>query len=170
MAITPQQVVFILISVLTLGCGLMVVLSRNLFHSALWLVGSFFGVAALYGLLEAEFLAVAQILIYIGAIVVLFLFGVMLTRAPMREESGKLDNNQRLAGAVVSLFLFGVLTVFLIDAFEGSEIEFSDKLVKMGSTAEVGQSIFREYVIPFEVVSMLLLAALVGAVALARRD
>ena len=105
-----------------------------------------------------------------GAIVVLFLFGVMLTRAPMREESGKLDNSQRFASAVVGLFLFGVLTVFLIDAFQGDEIEFKDSLVGVGSTANVGDSIFRTYVIPFEVVSMLLLAALVGAVALARRD
>jgi NADH-quinone oxidoreductase subunit J len=88
----------------------------------------------------------------------------------MREEAGKLDNDQRLAGAVVPLFLFGVLTVFLVDAFQGDEIEFKDSMVHLGSTANVGQSIFREYVIPFEVVSMLLLAALVGAVALARRD
>ena len=73
-----------------------------------------------------------QVLIYIGAIVVLFLFGVMLTRAPMREEPGKLDNNQRLAGAVVSLFLFGVLVVFLVDAFGDDEIKFDDSLVHIG--------------------------------------
>jgi NADH-quinone oxidoreductase subunit J len=139
-------------------------------HAALFLVVVLAGSAAQYILLLAEFVAWVQVLIYIGAIVVLFLFGIMLTRAPMREESGKLDNNQRLAGAAVALFLFGVLTVFLIDAFEGSEVELNDAMVKLGSTESVGQSIFREYVIPFEVVSMLLLAALVGAVALARRD
>ena len=165
-----QEVAFWIIAVAMALAAIGVVRSNNVVHAALYLVVVLAGSAAQYILLLAEFVAWVQVLIYIGAIVVLFLFGVMLTRAPMREESGKLDNSQRLAAAVVSLFLFGVLTVFLIDAFEGSEIEFSDKLVKMGSTAEVGQSIFREYVIPFEVVSMLLLAALVGAVALARRD
>jgi NADH-quinone oxidoreductase subunit J len=111
-----------------------------------------------------------QVLIYIGAIVVLFLFGIMLTRAPMREDRGKLDNNQRLASGVVALFLFGVLVVFLVDAFGNDKITFKDSLVRMGSTQHVGSAIFRTYVIPFEVVSMLLLAALVGAVVLARRD
>jgi NADH-quinone oxidoreductase subunit J len=118
----------------------------------------------------AEFVAWVQVLIYIGAIVVLFLFGIMLTRAPMREESGKLDNNQRLAAGVVGLFLFGVLVVFLVDAFGNDEIKFDKGLVALGKTQSVGDSIFRTYVIPFEVVSMLLLAALVGAVVLARRD
>jgi NADH-quinone oxidoreductase subunit J len=165
-----QEVAFWIIAVAMAGAAIGVVRSSNVVHAALFLVVVLAGSAAQYILLLAEFVAWVQVLIYIGAIVVLFLFGVMLTRAPMREEPGKLDNNQRLAAAVVSLFLFGVLTVFLVDAFEGTEIEFSDSLVQMGSTAHVGESIFREYVVPFEVVSMLLLAALVGAVALARRD
>ena len=165
-----QQVAFWIIAVAMAAAAIGVVRSSNVVHAALYLVIVLAGSAAQYILLLAEFVAWVQVLIYIGAIVVLFLFGIMLTRAPMREESGKLDNNQRFASAVVSLFLFGVLTVFLVDAFHGDEIKFSDKLVAMGSTANVGQSIFREYVIPFEVVSMLLLAALVGAVALARKD
>jgi len=165
-----QEVAFWIIAVAMALAAIGVVRSSNIVHAALYLVVVFAGSAAQYILLMAEFVAWVQVLIYIGAIVVLFLFGIMLTRAPMREESGKLDNNQRLASAVVSLFLFGVLTVFLVDAFQGDEIKFSDDLVKLGSTANVGQSIFREYVIPFEVVSMLLLAALVGAVALARKD
>ena len=144
--------------------------AQNVVHAALYLVVVLAGAAAQYILLAAEFVAWVQVLIYIGAIVVLFLFGIMLTRAPMREESGKLDNNQRLAAGVVGLFLFGVLVVFLVDAFGNDEIKFDNSLVKLGSTANVGQEIFRTYVIPFEVVSMLLLAALVGAVVLARRD
>ncbi len=165
-----QEVAFWIIAVAMAGAAIGVVRSDNVVHAALYLVVVLAGSAAQYILLLAEFVAWVQVLIYIGAIVVLFLFGVMLTRAPMREEPGKLDNSQRLASVVVGLFLFGVLTVFLVDAFEGSEVEFEDSLVEMGSTANVGESIFREYVIPFEVVSMLLLAALVGAVALARRD
>jgi len=165
-----QEVAFWIIAVAMALAAIGVVRSNNVVHAALFLVVVLAGSAAQYILLLAEFVAWVQVLIYIGAIVVLFLFGVMLTRAPMREESGKLDNNQRLASAVVALFLFGVLTVFLVDAFEGSDVEFKDSMVQLGSTANVGDSIFRTYVIPFEVVSMLLLAALVGAVALARRD
>lgn len=165
-----QQVAFWIIAVAMALAAIGVVRSNNVVHAALYLVVVLAGSAAQYILLLAEFVAWVQVLIYIGAIVVLFLFGIMLTRAPMREDAGKLDNNQRFASGVVSLFLFGVLTVFLVDAFKGDEIKFDDSLVKLGSTANVGQSIFREYVIPFEIVSMLLLAALVGAVALARKD
>lgn len=165
-----QEVAFWIIAVAMAGAAIGVVRSNNVVHAALFLVVVLAGSAAQYILLLAEFVAWVQVLIYIGAIVVLFLFGVMLTHAPMREESGKLDNNQRLAGAVVSLFLFGVLTTFLVDAFGDHEIKFDDSLVAMGSTKNVGQDIFQSFVIPFEVVSMLLLAALVGAVVLARKD
>ena len=165
-----QDVAFWIIAVAMAGAAIGVVRSNNVVHAALYLVVVLAGSAAQYILLLAEFVAWVQVLIYIGAIVVLFLFGVMLTRAPMREEAGKLDNNQRFAGAVVSLFLFGILTVFLVDAFGNDEVKFNDSLVKLGSTQNVGQSIFQNFVIPFEVVSMLLLAALVGAVVLARKD
>ena len=165
-----QEVAFWIIAVAMAAAAIGVVRSSNVVHAALYLVVVLAGTAAQYILLAAEFVAWVQVLIYIGAIVVLFLFGIMLTRAPMREERGKLDNNQRLAGGVVSLFLFGVLVVFLVDAFGSDEIKFDKGLVTLGSTESVGNSIFRTYVIPFEVVSMLLLAALVGAVVLARRD
>ena len=165
-----QEVAFWIIAAAMAGAAIGVVRSNNVVHAALFLVVVLAGTAAQYILLVAEFVAWVQVLIYIGAIVVLFLFGIMLTRAPMREERGKLDNNQRLAGGVVALFLFGVLVLFLVDAFGSDEIKFDKGLVELGSTANVGDSIFRTYVIPFEVVSMLLLAALVGAVVLARRD
>ncbi|MBM3691935.1 MAG: NADH-quinone oxidoreductase subunit J [Actinobacteria bacterium] len=165
-----QQVAFWIIAVAMAGAAIGVVRANNVVHAALFLIVVFAGSAAQYILLLAEFVAWVQVLIYIGAIIVLFLFGVMLTRAPMREERGKLDNSQRLAAAVVALFLFGVLAVFLVDAFAGTELRFRDSMVEVGSAASVGESIFRQFVIPFEVVSMLLLAALVGAVALARRD
>ena len=110
-------------------------------------------------------MAWVQVLVYIGAVVVLLLFGVMLTRAPIGREAN-LDNDQRLVGALVALFLFGALGAVLLDAFGDDKVgEFSIR-----RTAEVSDSLFGTYVIPFEVVSILLLAALVGAVALARRD
>jgi NADH-quinone oxidoreductase subunit J len=83
---------------------------------------------------------------------------------------GKLDNNQRVAAGAVSLFLFGVITALLIDAYNGKEIALKGDLVHIGRSGTIASSIFRDYLVPFEVVSMLLLAALVGAVVIARRD
>ncbi|MEI7999781.1 MAG: NADH-quinone oxidoreductase subunit J [Actinomycetes bacterium] len=165
-----QEVAFWIIAVAMGLSAIGVVRSRNVVHAALFLVVVLAGSAAVYILLLAEFVAWVQVLVYIGAIVVLFLFGIMLTRAPMRDDAKKLDNDQRLMSAVVGLFLFGVLTVFLVDAFGSQKIRFTNSLVPLGSTASVGSDIFHQYVIPFEVVSMLLLAALVGAVVLARKD
>jgi NADH-quinone oxidoreductase subunit J len=109
------------------------------------------------------------VLIYIGAIVILFLFGIMLTRAPMEAQSD-LDNDQKWPAAIVAVFILGVLIALLVDAFGSKEIEISDDLLAVGNTNVVGNEIFRVWIVPFEVVSMLLLAALVGAIAIARRD
>jgi NADH-quinone oxidoreductase subunit J len=142
-----------------------VVTTKNVVHAALYLVMVLAGVAGVFILLAAEFLAVVQILVYIGAIVVLFLFGIMLTRAPIGKSS-ELDNNQRAMGAFVAFAIFVFLSVILYDGFGRAKIDVAD----VGRTADVGTSIFQTYVIPFEVISVLLLAALVGAVVIARRD
>ena len=165
-----QQVAFWVLAVAIAAAAIGVVRSRNIVHAALFLVVVLAGAAALYILLVAEFVAWVQVLIYIGAVVVLFLFGIMLTRAPMGTEGSRLDNDQRWGAVVVSLFVLGVLIALLVDAFGGKKIQFSDSLVALGRTSNVGTEIFRVFVIPFEVVSMLLLAALVGAVVLARKD
>src|SRR6202049_4272478 len=104
-----QEVAFWIIAVAMAGAALGVGGSANVVHAALFLVVVLAGSAALYILLAAEFVAWVQVLIYIGAVIVLFLFGIMLTRAPMRDDADKLDNDQRWAGAVVALFVFGVL-------------------------------------------------------------
>jgi len=118
--------------------------------------------------LLAEFVGITQFFIYIGAIAVLFLFGIMLTRAPM--SSGDFDNDQRWPAAIVAVFLLGVLIALLVNAFGHDNIKLSDQLLRASRTGPVADSIFRNFVVPFEVVSMLLLAALVGAVVIARRD
>ncbi len=165
-----QQVAFWVLAVAMGAAAIGVVRSRNVVHAALFLVVVLAGAAAQYILLAAEFVAWVQVLIYIGAVIILFLFGVMLTRAPMRGEGASLDNDQRWGAVVAALFVLGVLTALLVDAFGGKKIQFSHTLVTLGRTSTVGQDIFRVYVVPFEVVSMLLLAALVGAVVLARKD
>jgi NADH-quinone oxidoreductase subunit J len=165
-----RDVAFWIIALAMAAASIGVVRSRNVVHAALFLVVVLAGAAALYILLVAEFVAWVQVLIYIGAVVILFLFGIMLTRAPMGGEAGQLDNDQRWGAAVVALFVLGVLIALLVDAFGGTNIHFTDALVKQGNTAHVGSKLFRQYLVPFEVVSMLLLGALVGAVVLARRD
>jgi NADH-quinone oxidoreductase subunit J len=165
-----QQLAFWVLALAMAGAAVGVVRSRNIVHAALFLVVVMAGAAAQYILLVAEFVAWVQVLIYIGAVIILFLFGIMLTRAPMRGDGRSLDNDQRWAGAVVSLFLFGVLTALLVDAFGNKKIKFGNGLVAQGSTSNVGTAIFQNYLVPFEVVSMLLLGALIGAIVLARRD
>jgi NADH-quinone oxidoreductase subunit J len=88
----------------------------------------------------------------------------------MRGEGRKLDNDQRLGAVVVALFVFGVLVAMLVDAFGGEEIRFGSELVEQGRAGTIASDLFREFLVPFEVVSVLLLAALIGAVVLARRD
>jgi len=167
--VVAQNVAFWILAVAMAGAAIGVVRSQNVVHAALYLVVVLAGAAAQYILLAAEFVAWVQVLIYIGAIVILFLFGIMLTRAPMGSE-GNMDNGQRIAAAVVGLFLFGVITALLVDAYGGKEIKLQKRLVTIGRSSTIATSIFRDDLVPFEVVSMLLLAALVGAVVIARRD
>jgi NADH-quinone oxidoreductase subunit J len=168
-----QNIAFGILAAASVIAALRVVTTKNVVHAALYLVVVLSSIAANFILLAAEFVAAVQILVYVGAIVVLFLFGVMLTRAKVGRESD-LDGDQRWVGAVVALFLLGVLSYALIEKFG------DDKLPKLQESAEtinatrgtraVGDAIFSTYLVPFEVVSVLLLAALIGAIVLARRD
>lgn len=160
-----QNIAFYLLAVAMVAAAFRLVTTKNVVRAALYLAIVLAGVAGMFILLAAEFVAWAQVLVYIGAVVVLLLFGVMLTRAPIGKES-ELDNDQRWLGALVALFLLGALAAVLGDAFGTQEIAFG----KIQPTAALADSLFSTYVIPFEVASVLLLAALVGAVALARRD
>jgi NADH-quinone oxidoreductase subunit J len=164
-----QNIAFWIIALAMAGAAIGVVRSQNVVHAALYLVVVLAGAAAQYILLAAEFVAWVQVLIYIGAVVILFLFGIMLTRAPMRGDTD-LDNDQRWPAAVVSLFLLGVIVALVVDAFGADEVKVNNSLLRVGKSATVGSAIFRNFVVPFEVVSMLLLASLVGAVVIARRD
>jgi NADH-quinone oxidoreductase subunit J len=167
--LVSQTVVFWIIAVVMAVCAIGVVRSQNVVHAALYLVVVLAGAAAQYILLLAEFVAWVQVLIYIGAVVILFLFGIMLTRAPMRTE-GKLDNELRWPALVSSVLVLGVLVALLVNAFGDKMIRVTTDLRVQGNSTFVGNAIFREFLVPFEVVSLLLLAALVGAVVLARKD
>ena len=160
-----QEIAFVIVAAIGTVGAVRVVSSRNVVHAALYLVISLSAVAAVYLLLSAEFIAWVQILIYVGAIVILFLFGLMLTKAPIGREA--LDNQRRGVAALVGLGILAGLVYLIQGAFswDGTKIEPSG-----GSAAAVGESIFREFVLPFEVVSFLLLAALIGAIVLSRKD
>jgi len=159
-----QEVFFAAIMVVSGISGALVVSSRNVVHAALFLVATLGAIAALFLLLGAEFVGWTQILIYVGAIVVLLLFGIMLTRAPMGRMA--LDNQKRVSAAVVAAGTFGVLTWLIWDAFGDERIP----LKQVVRTKEIGASLFDRFVLPFEAISVLLLAALVGAIVLARKD
>lgn len=162
---TTQNVAFGIIAAVMGVSAIRVVTTKNIVHAALYLVLVLAGVGMNFILLGAEFTAVTQFIVYIGAVVVLFLFGIFLTRAPI-GRAHDLDNDQRWLAVLVSLLLLGVLVAVLEDGFGSQKIG----LEQPQSSGQVGDSIFQTFVIPFEVVSVLLLAALIGAIVIARRD
>jgi len=168
-----QNIFFFVIAAAIVYSGLRVVTSPNVVHAALHLVVVLAAVAAQYILLAAEFVAATQVLVYIGAIVVLFLFGIMLTRAKIGRDQD-LTHQGWIGGAVTALVLFGVMAYALLDEYGWSEtpVPADPRIASVNgsNTATVSDSIFSAYLVPFEAVSVLLLAALVGAIVLARKD
>jgi len=165
--LVAQTIPFYVIAAMIVFGALRVVMCKNLVHAALWLVLVLAGVAAQYILLAAEFVAITQVLVYLGAIVVLFLFGIMLTRAKTGTDLDlDHDTSKRVGAAVVGVLLLALMGYALWDQYRDDEI---GNLV-VQRTAEVSDSIFSTYLLPFEVISVLLLAALIGAIVLARRD
>jgi NADH-quinone oxidoreductase subunit J len=165
---TPENWVFLVIALPTLLAGWRSVTTRNIVHSALYLVTTLGGSAALFLLLGAEFVAWTVVLVYIGAIIVLFLFGIMITRAPLGMEA-ELSHPvaTRIPAAVVAGLLFFLLTGVMLDTFGDSLVPDEAGATR---TIEIGESMFGRFVVPFEVVSIVLLAALIGGIVVARRD
>ena len=164
----PANIAFGIVAAMMIFAAIRVVTTSNVVHAALYLVLVLAGVGIDYLLLQAEFVAITQFLVYIGAIVVLFLFGVMLTRAPL-GKSDDLDNRPaRGIAALVGVVLLAVLSFSLIKTWKGVKIPF--QLTAAGNSGQVADSIFSTYLIPFEIASVLLLAALIGAIVLARKD
>jgi NADH-quinone oxidoreductase subunit J len=160
-----QGLIYLVVAATSGLAAVRLVTNKNLVHAALYLVVTLLGMAIIFLLLTAEFVAWVQVLIYVGAVIVLLLFGLMLTRAQIGKTA--LDRQQRWVAAPVALILFGVTTPVLWRFFDGQTINLDRQT---GNTADLGTEIFTRFVLPFEVVSVLLLAALVGAVFLAKRD
>ncbi|MFP3988577.1 NADH-quinone oxidoreductase subunit J [Streptomyces sp. E11-3] len=163
---TGVEIVFVLVGVVTVGAAIIAVTTRQLVHAALWLVVALGGVAVEYLLLTAEFIAWMQVLIYVGSVVVLLLFGLMLTKAPI-GRSPDADSGNRWAALAVAGAAASALVWVVVDAFR---TEWIDLDATQGSTGDLGEILFRHWVLPFEALSVLLLAALVGAIVLSRKN
>jgi len=161
---TGVEIVFLLVGLAVLGSAVVAVTTRQLVHAALWLVVALGGLAIEFLLLTAEFIAWVQVLIYLGSVVVLVLFGLMLTKAPI-GRSPDADSGNRWVALGVALAAAGTLVTLVVDAFRSSWVDLG---AGGGSAAVTGESLFRHWVLPFEALSVLLLAALVGAIVLSR--
>jgi NADH-quinone oxidoreductase subunit J len=158
-------VLFAAAALLVVVASVLVVASRRIVHAALWLVVALGGVAGCFGAMAAELVALVQILVYVGAIVVLVLFALMLTKAPTNPLSD-LTTRRGPFAAVVAGVLAVLLSTGVVLAFGNEKID----EVPAGSARDIGTAVFSTWVLPFEVLSVLLLAALVGAIVLSARS
>ncbi|BAC72598.1 NADH dehydrogenase [Streptomyces avermitilis] len=163
---TGIEIAFLLVGLVTFGAAIVTVTTKQLVHAALWLVATLGGLAVEYLLLTAEFIAWVQVLIYVGSVVVLLLFGLMLTKAPI-GRSPDADSGNRWAALTVAVASAATLVWVVVDAFRTTWLDLNGAAA--GSTAVTGASLFQNWVLPFEALSVLLLAALVGAIVLSRK-
>lgn len=159
-----EHVAFGIIAAVMVASALRVVTTRDIVHAALYLVIVLAGVAALFLLVGAEFTGITQVLIYIGAVIVLFLFGIMLTRSDFDQDT-ETDHKRKFPAVLTALLLLAVMIGALVDRFEDVRLDATPQ-----TTAQVSDELFSQYIVPFEAVSVLLLAALIGAIVIARRE
>lgn len=157
------SIVFYLVAALIIFTALKMVLSNNLVHSALFMAATFFGIAMIYVLLNADYLAIVQIMVYVGAISILFIFGVMLTKRNNMEESNQF-NRYKISGIIVvaALFLVFILTIFTTQILP-SEVAAVDS-----SISSIASLLLNDYSIAFEVSGVLLLISVIGAIAIGK--
>jgi NADH-quinone oxidoreductase subunit J len=161
--VTLAEVLFLLLSAVAVASALLAVGSRQLVHAALWLVVTLGAVAGCFVLMTAELLAWVQVLVYVGAVVVLVVFALMLTRSPTGARSAEVTAN-RPAAAVLGLVAAGGLGATLVAGFRGERI--TGRLP--GTPESIGDALFLHWVLAFEVLSVVLLAALIAAIVLSR--
>lgn len=162
------EILFWILSAMAIGSALMVVLSKNPVHSILWLIVVFFAISGHYILMNAQFLAIVNIIVYAGAIMVLFLFVVMLMNLNAESEPQK-NRYLKFAGVIAGGCLFLVIVASLMKAGQ------TDMMMEMGTGRQglirnLGRVLFKEYVVPFEISSVLFLSAMIGAVIIGKKD
>ncbi len=157
--------IFYLVAAVTVGSAAMVAFSRNIIYSAFSLLGTFAGVAGIYVFLGADFVAAVQVLIYVGGILVLILFAVMLTH---RITDVQITN--RAAGRIPALVMVAVFIALLVQTIQETPWVKAKEIVYVPTTGAIGDLFLQSYLLPFELASLVLLAALIGAVVLARKE
>lgn len=163
--IEVSQLFFYLLSFIIIISAIYVVSLKNIFHCALFLVLCLFSVAGIYIILEAEFLAAVQILIYVGAVSILMIFAIMLTSRLANKKIAQSNNN-----VTVAIFVCAGFLLTSLGSFGYSVWKVVDSPLPENNTLTLGKLLMTDYVLPFEVVSIVLLAAMIGAIVLARRE
>lgn len=158
-------VIFYLLAALTIGSALIVALSRNIVYSAFSLLGAFMGVAGLYALLAADFVAVIQILVYVGGILVLIVFAVMLTH---RIDDVAVSN--RSVGRLPATLIVGAVGVIMSTAVVATRWAQKADVQVAPTTYGIGDAFLGPYILPFELASVVLLVVLIGAVVISRKE
>ena len=165
----PDQsvgIMFWILSVVILASAFMVVSLKNIFHCALFLIVCLFGVAGIFVLLHAEFLAAAQVLIYVGAVSILIIFAVMLTSNLAGKRISQTNHNAMVAFFVSIMFVFGAFILL-----RGTHVwRLAETALPSNNIETIGTLLMTEFMLPFEIVSALMLAALIGAIVLAREE
>jgi NADH-quinone oxidoreductase subunit J len=157
-------IAFWVLTAITLGSALLIVLTRNIFHAVLSLIVSFLGIAGLYIILSADFIAVAQVLVYAGAVSVLMVFALMLTPREARDNAG---NYLQLPGLALATVVGAIVTVAAVTT-DWQELEDDEGF---DATSQlIGEALIDKWVLPFEVAAVLLLVAMIGAIMLVRED
>ncbi len=162
------EIIFYFFAVVTVGSAMVVVFSKNIVYSAFALLFTFFGVAGIYVLLNADFLAITQLLVYVGGILVLLLFGVMLTTNTITIDI-KSGTMNIIPATIVMALLAGMLggIFWTSDWFMSKQ---TGEIVHTTTTTEIGNALITSHVLPFEIASVVLLVAVVGAAMMARRE
>jgi NADH-quinone oxidoreductase subunit J len=161
----PSDILFYIFTALALICGVMVLVSRNPVNSAMFLVLTIASIAGLFVLLEAFFLAAIQILVYAGAVMVLFLFVIMLL--DLKAEEHRKIKILGLAGGIVSV---GAILAIFFKSLNSTPLSATRDVQFKAGTIELGQLLFSRYLLPFEIISVLLLVAMVGVILLSKKD
>ncbi len=162
-----MQILFLILAAIAICSGVLVVFQRHPLRSALYLIVNFFAVAGMYLLAHAEFIAAIQIIVYAGAIMVLFLFVIMLMNLRLPEEPSKVPHVAQKIGGIV---LAGFVALIMVHGFSLAKLPPAGKAdaAGLGNTETIARALFTDYLLPFEVTSVLLLVAIVGAVVLAK--
>jgi len=169
MVYTFENIMIVIFAAGAVATALLMVTRRNPVNSALYLVANFFCISVLYLFLRAQFIAIIQVLVYAGAIMVLFLFVIMLLN--LRDEA-KLTENityRKITALLVSILLFAVVSITTYFAFRGKFKELNPASEQIGTVESAGRTLYTTFSFPFEVVSFVLLAAIVGAIVLAKK-